>query len=155
MGLSVKVYKNIKITKSDDFDFIAYVIDKRWDDRIKNLQKNKRYKGVKQNCGISYPCSSHNDFRRMLCNMLGFESGEWVQFYSKITPDTPFYEFFEFADNEGCIDWETSEKLYNDFLEYLATAKYILKNNIYAFGIYADWLEIFKCAKDNGVVVFS
>ena len=66
---------------------------------------------------------------------------------------TPFYEFIDFADNEGCIDWETSERIYNSFKEYEGKAKEFYTNE-YDLSNYMKWLDIFENAKDNGVVVF-
>ena len=71
------------------------------------------------------------------------------------SPEIPFYDLINFADNEGCLDWEVSQTLYADFEKYNEKAK--LKMNEYDFDykIYKTWLETFKAAKNNGVVVFS
>ena len=67
--------------------------------------------------------------------------------------DVPFYELFDFADNDGTIDRDSSQNLYNDFVEHkqLATEKM----PVYYLEYYGRWLETFELAKDAGVVVFS
>lgn len=155
MGLNVKVFENVEITLSDDYDFIANVIDENWNDRIKNLQKGERYKGERlKSVGLSYPYSMHNEFRDQLCRLIGFNSRDWRQ-DNKIPENTPFYEFFEFADNDGCIDWKTSEELYKDFkfYEILAINKLAQFNMV---ATYLEWLQIFDSAKQVGsVIVYS
>ena len=38
-------------------------------------------------------------------------------------PGSPFEEFINFSDCEGCIDWETSAKLYQDFVDWRDRAR--------------------------------
>uniref|UniRef100_UPI00131E2992 hypothetical protein n=1 Tax=Flavobacterium sp. I-STPA6A TaxID=2590450 RepID=UPI00131E2992 len=104
MGLNVKVYQNYtKTTDEENYDFEAYVINEDWNDRIKHLTSGGIYTAEKKTRTISYSCTYHNDFRRLLCEMLGFEKDEWLGEGKKINSETPFFEFFEFADNEGCM----------------------------------------------------
>lgn len=153
MGLDVKVFKNVKMTRSNEYDFIANVIDENWNDRIRNLKKGCRYIGNRiKDVEISYPCSYHNLFRDELCRILGFKE-DWRE--SILPNKTPFYEFFEFADNDGCIDWETSEDLWRDFKNYMSI---ILKTfeSAELKKTYMDWLKIFEIAKnENSVIVYS
>lgn len=152
MGLEVKVFQNIaKLPKdAEDYDFIAsnYKVFK---ERCQNLEWDAKYKAETKKRMISYPCSSHNDFRRELAVLIGKERKFWES--PDIPKDVPFYELFDFADNEGTIDWESSQNLYNDFVEHkqLATEKL----PVYYLEYYGRWLEIFELGKDAGVVVFS
>lgn len=160
MGLGVSVYKNIKKTEDNyDYDFQAYVIDDSWKDRIKNLEYNAYYIGDVTDTSISYPYSAHNRFRVELIKLIErndlLASEGYIQ-WDKLDPKMPFYELINFADNEGCLDWEVSEKLYNDFFEWelQAERKYEGYDQIHNLRIYKKWLSIFEEAKDKGVVVF-
>ena len=157
MGLSVRIYQNYSIVQDkEDYDFKAYVVDENWLDRIKNLVSGANYKGDLICRTISYSCSYHNDFRRLLCEMLGFEKDDWLKENGKINKDTPFFEFFEFADNEGCIDFETSKELHKDFLIWHTKFSTLYKDlGVFVLDQYDLWLETFKLGKENGVVVFS
>jgi len=166
MGLDVIVYKNVKKVKSDeDFDFAAYVIGSAWDHKIKNLETDALYKGEESDKSINYPYSVHNRFREHLLklqdkNYLLKEDGtiDWYKLDKE--PNIPFYEFIDFADNEGCIDWETNEIIYNNFKENESRAvKYAKKHaeeEPYFIERYKSWLNIFKEGKEEGsVVVFT
>jgi hypothetical protein len=152
MGLDVKVFQNItKLPKdAEDYDFIASNY-KEFKEQCQNLEWEAKYKAETKKRMISYPCSSHNDFRRELAEMIGKERRFWEN--PDMPKDVPFYELFNFADNEGTIDWESSQKLYNDFVSHkkLATEKLPL----YYLEYYGRWLETFELGKDAGVVVFS
>lgn len=152
MGLDVKVFKNItKLPEdSEDYDFKANNY-KEFKDRCQNLEWNAKYNGETGIRMISYPCSSHNEFRRELAVLIGKDRHFWEK--PDVQKDVPFYEFFDFADNEGCIDWESSQNLYDDFIKYkkLATEKL----PVYYLEYYGRWLEVFELGKDSGVVVFS
>lgn len=159
MGLDVVTYGNIKLAEKKDeyeYDFIAYVTDDSWLYKIKNLQVNKAYTGDVIYMGISYSCSSHNLFREKLVKMIGRDdlldlySGI---FWNELTPEMPFYDFIDFADNEGCLDWEISSKIYSDFELYKEKAR--LEMSEHDFSIYETWLETFKSAQNYGVVVFT
>jgi hypothetical protein len=156
MGLAVTVYQNYSETEDvENYDFEAYVVDEDWNDRIKNLKVGGCYKAEKSTRTISYPCTYHNDFRRLLCEMLGYEKNEWLIENSKINPETPFFEFFEFADNEGCMDFETSTELHKDFLIHHTKFTELYKDlGDYVLDQYELWLETFELGKENGVVVF-
>lgn len=60
-----------------------------------------------------------------------------------------------FADNEGVLDWETSEKLYQDFKKHEYLAKKLFENDIFRLKYFYQWMETFELAKDNGVVIFK
>jgi hypothetical protein len=156
MGLSIKVYQNYLETEdAENYDFQAYVIDENWNDRIKNLKPKGFYKAEKITRTISYSCRYHNDFRRLLCEMLGYEKNEWLVENSKINSETPFFELFEFADNEGCMDFETSRELHKDFLIHHTKFIQLYKDlGDYVLDQYDLWLETFDLGKENGVVVF-
>lgn len=161
MGLDVSVYKNIKRTDiEDDVDFTAFVIDESWKYKIKNLEDGKDYEGEPCNCGVRYAYSTHNRFRETLLKIIGrddllLEDGkiDWVRVESET--EMPFYELIWFADNEGCLDWEISEKLYQNFLEWKDEAVKYLADNEYTKNNYLHWLNVFENGKEaNSVVVF-
>ena len=161
MGLSVNVYKNIKVTyNEDEYNFIAYVIDPDWRYKVKNLEYDKYYVGELVNNSIRYPCSSHGEFRRVLLNIIGradlvsMEDDIYWDLLEKET-DMPFYELINFADNEGCLDFEISKKLYGQFVEYKDKAAKYLEDDEYTRQKYMEWLEVVKDGKDKGVVVFT
>lgn len=152
MGLDVRVFSNVKEATIDNYNFVANVLDDKWVDRIKNLKRGQYYTGDSSDWLISYPCRTHNDFRRQLSLMLGFEADRWLD--RDMSEDTPFYEFFEFADNEGCMDWETARKLRYDFLNLMPEAVEKLPTDY--LGYYKDWLTIFTQAdKEQSVIVYS
>lgn len=156
MGLDVKTYGNIKLTENqEEVVFTAYVIDEAWEWKIKHLQNGKSYTGDMIYRGVSYPYSAHNRFREKLVKLVGREDllddmGKIK--WDELPPETPFYDFIDFADNEGCLDWEVSNTIYSDFEKYNDKAK--LEMNEYDYSRYETWLETFKSAKNDGVVVF-
>ena len=157
MGLAVRVYKNIKETNEEEFDFIAFTLE-GFENRVKNLKWNANYKGNCIGCFIQYPYSAHTYFRDILAELIGKKKDFWrdleseEEVYSN-NSELPFYELFDFADNEGCIDFESCNNLYTDFENYESLAKE--KFNSKDFERYSNWKNAFFAAKDNGVVVFS
>ena len=154
MGVSIRVYTDIKETNEEESDFRAFTLE-GFEDRIKNLKFNSYYKGKYEGTFISYPCSSHNIFRQNLAILIDKPKGFWYEYdyhTYRINKNVPFYELFEFADNEGCIDYESSEELYKDFNHYKNIAKDQLSNEIFEY--YEEWLNIFSIARNKGVVVF-
>lgn len=140
MGLDVKVYKNIKLIDSyeEDYDFKAYVIDQSWEYKIKNLVKNGNYKGDLAYYEISYPYSSHNRFRESLITLIGrsdlLDSNGAIK-WELLSPDIPFYDFINFADNEGCLDWEISAKIFDDFFKFKDKVQQDIKYNSYTYSL--------------------
>lgn len=161
MGLAVSVYKNIKRTDNeDDYDFIAYVIDDNWKYKVKNLEYDKLYKGKCTDADVSYAYSTHNRFRETLLKIIGrddllLKDGkiDWVRL--KDEKKMPFYELINFADNEGCLDFEINTILYRNFMEWKDKAVKFLADDKYTKNNYMNWLDVFEDGKDNGVVVFS
>jgi hypothetical protein len=156
MGLSVKIYQNVKVTDSNsDYDFTAYVIDKEWEWKIKNLDYGMNYTGDIVYYGISYPYSSHNRFREKLLTIIDREdllTDEGRVNWDELPRNIPFGELIDFADNEGCLDWEVSEKLFKDFKQWNLEAKEHLSPMDYER--YCQWLTTFEYGKEQGVVVF-
>lgn len=148
MGLDVSVYTSIELCGPRECDFKAFVIDDSWRWKIKNLRENGYYKGVCYNCGLSYSYSTHKRFRMSLCKLVGFDSKD----FTEVPEYGPFSELIDFADNEGVLDWEVSEKLFEDFENYKELAKIELEKPWIDF--YMQWGEVFKVAKNKGVVVF-
>lgn len=157
MGLDVRTYGNIKLSENDeDADFIAYVIDDNWKHKIKNLQERKGYTGDEVYRGVSYAYSTHNRFREKLIKLIDrtdLLDAEGKIKWSDLPKDIPFNNFIDFADNEGCLDWETSEIIYSDFEKYNEKAK--VEMNEFDYSRYEEWLQTFYYGKDRGVVVFS
>lgn len=161
MGLDISVYKNVKRTDSDeDYDFHAFVIDPDWEHKIKNLEKDQNYEGEITNGTISYGYSSHNRFREHLLKLQNredlLEDGGTInwELTGKETK-LPFQELINFADNEGCLDWETNEILFNDFKKYEDEAIKYSETQFYFIENYKNWLNIFENGKQkNSVVVF-
>jgi len=158
MGLDVKVYGNIKLAEKeeDDVDFVAYVIDDRWQYKIKNLKLGESYYGDCICNGVSYPYSYHNRFREKLILLIGkpelLDADGKIK-WKQLSPEIPFYDFIDFADNEGCLDWEISEKIYKDFDRYKKKAKVEFSESAYSY--YKVWMRTFKIASENqGVVKF-
>ena len=157
MGLDVRTYGNIKLAENEEeADFTAYVIDEDWKHKIKNLQDGKAYTGDVVFRGVSYPYSAHNRFREKLVRLVGREDlldNEGRIKWGELPSEIPFYDLINFADNEGCLDWEVSNTIYSDFEKYNEKAK--LEMNEYYYSKYETWLETFKSVKNDGVVVFS
>ena len=57
------------------------------------------------------------------------------------------------SEVQNSLDWEISNTIYSDFEKYNEKAK--LEMNEYDYSKYETWLETFKSAKNDGVVVFS
>jgi len=123
MGLDVRVYTDVQLVTPkyeqdderwyDEWDFKAYVIDERWKDRINNLENHGLYKGKKADVDVHYTYSTHGWLRDKLCVLIDRVDYYWRN-STPPSKDIPFVEFIDFADNEGCLDWEVSEKLYRD-----------------------------------------
>lgn len=150
------IYGNVKLAENEEeADFTAFVIDEDWKYKIKNLQDGKAYTGDLIFRGISYPYSSHSRFREKLIKLIGrddlLDNKKEIK-WNELTPEIPFYDLIDFADNEGCLDWEISAKIYSDFEKFNDKAK--SEMNVYDYSEYETWLETFKAAKNYGVVVF-
>lgn len=148
MGLDVTVYQNIKKSESeDDYSFLAFTLEP-FKDRVKNLEWHQKYDGdavFHHSTGYGY----HAAFRSDLSEMVGVERGFWRE--NEYPSDKPFYELINFADNEGCIDWESSASLYADFVEWDEKAKEFFGEE---YPNYSKWMQVFEFGKENGVVDF-
>lgn len=158
MGLDVRVYNEIKLSDNEDnFCFMAYVLDENWKHKIKNLEENKSYTGECIFRGVSYPYSAHNRFRESLIKLIDRKdllNTDGRIIWENLPENIDFEPFINFADNEGCLDWEISKNIYLDFQKHENKAKEILSE--YDFQKYQIWLNTFKIASENtGVVVFS
>lgn len=160
MGLSVTVYKNIKHCNDEDANFVAYVADKSWKWKVKNLIYNQAYKGdFIDNVGIDCGYGFHGLFRGFLLKIAGrpdlIGSDGKVE-YEKIYKEKglPFFDLIDFADNEGCLDWEVAEKILVDFELYAEKASQ--SDNAVMSERYVKWHGVFRAAVDHkGVIVFS
>jgi hypothetical protein len=157
MGLLVKVYQNIKeASDKEDYCFDAYVISEEWNYKIKNLKNRGLYDGDCVFKGISYPCTSHNRFREQLVKLIDrmdLIKPDGTIDWDNLKPDMPFYDFIDFADNEGCLDFEVSEKIYQSFKEWEVKAQFLLTG--WVLDKYNEWLQAFDLSRQNGVMVFS
>jgi hypothetical protein len=157
MGLTVRVYTDIQETNEKEYDFKVFTLE-GFEKRVKNLKWRANYKGNFVGFFIQYPYSAHTYFRDILAELIGMKKDFWRDLESEEevylnNSELPFYELFDFADNEGCIDFESSKNLYTDFENYEALAKE--KFNPKDYERYSNWKDAFFAAKDNGVVVFS
>lgn len=156
MGLDVSVYTDVEICCEEDVCFEAYVIDDRWEHKIKNLLRSACYKGdIVPDVEVRYSYSTHGEFREYLVKLTGSnhlldENGKiiWAEIPAKI----PFIDLIDFADNEGCLDWETAKRLLIDFNKY--QSKNEDSNNEYMKSKYKDWHNVVKAASNKGVIVF-
>jgi hypothetical protein len=160
MGLDIKVYQNIRLEDDPGIaDFKAYVIDPAWKSRIKNLVDGGYYSGTCVYRGAGYSYSTHGEFRGYLLKLIrmnGLVKDDGNPDYSfpgfdNLIKGLPFEELINFADNEGCLDWECCEKLYQDFL---STAHKVVESAGFLEGIYHDWLQALDYARHNGVIEF-
>lgn len=70
--------------------------------------------------------------------------------------DIPFYEIINFADNEGCLDYEVAAKLLKDFTEYKDKFYALDEVPEYFQGIYNEWIDVCELAvKEKGVIEFG
>ena len=158
MGLDIAVYTNVvQMPDGMDYDFQAYVIDKEWKWKIKNLIDGGHYVGKREDVTLSYPCSSHGFFRIMLMDMLmdrKIDKDNWCKII-EANPQLPFAPFIDFADNEGCLDWEVSKQLYEDFATYWVTFFKTYTNEVWREN-YHNWMKVFKIASEkNGVIRYG
>ena len=71
MGLDAYAFKNIQRTDlENEVDFTAYVVDEKWNYKIKNLEIDKGYKGDACSDSISYAYSGHSRFRESLIRLI-------------------------------------------------------------------------------------
>ena len=160
MGLSVTVYKNIKPCNDEDANFVAYVINDSWKWKIKNLGYGQAYKGdFIDNVGIDCGYGFHGLFRGFLLKIAGRQDlvgNDGKVDYDKIYKEKslPFFDLIDFADNEGCLDWEASEKILVDFELYSEKASQ--SDNAVMSERYVKWHDVFRAAVEHkGVIVFS
>jgi hypothetical protein len=157
MGLDVRVYGNISLVNEDEhWNFHAMVGTPEWDFKIKNLVKGGYYKGDVIFTGVGYSYSGHSNFREDLIRLIGREDllADGEINWEILPDDIPFYDFINFSDCEGCLDWEISKKIYYNFITYNEKAKELDVNNFY--NRYLKWFETFRITSEqNGVVVFS
>lgn len=158
MGLDVSIYQNIKKIELEDDDseefynsyqFRAFVIADEWKYKVKNLVYDAYYSGDAVGPDFGYAYSAHKYFRDQLASITG--DTNWT---TEIDETKPYFELLYFADNEGCFDWEISEKLYNDFVDNRELAMSKLGYDESFVRRYDIWTEIFKYGKNKGVVVF-
>ena len=156
MGLSIRVYNNLKIAdKNQDNSFEIYVIDESWKNKVKNFEYGKSYTGDLINDSLSYPYYSHNRFREALIRLIQREDlldAEGRIKWNELPSDLPFIDLIDFADNEGCLDYEVAKNLFEDFEQWKLDAEKYLSE--YELEIYKKWKQICKDASNNGVIVF-
>jgi hypothetical protein len=162
MGLSVSVYKNIKPCEKENANFVAYVSHASWEWKIKNLDYGQGYKGRSiHGVGVAYAYSYHGLFRGFLLGLAGrndliLKDGkvDYDKIYGEKITNIPFFDFIDFADNGGCLDWDVSEKILKDFELHAEKANQSNKATMQEF--YTQWHDIFKAAVEHkGVVEFS
>jgi len=114
----------------------------------------KEFKDIRKIGFSCVPCVKFSVLiRTYKADVIYFMSAFLFQNRELIPKNIPFYDFIDFADNEGVLDWEISNKIYNNFKKFKGKA-----NDFYSgFSLtrYLEWLNVFELAKDNGVVVFS
>lgn len=156
MGLSIRVYNNLKIAdENQDNSFEIYVIDESWKNKVKNFEYGKSYTGDLINDSLDYPYSSHGRFREALIRLIQREDlldAEGKIKWNELPSDLPFIDLIDFADNEGCLDYEVAKNLFEDFDQWKLDAEKYLSE--YELSIYKKWTQIFKDASDNGIIVF-
>jgi hypothetical protein len=154
MGLAVAVYTNIKKSDEEQADFKAYVIDDEWKFKIKNLKDGGYYTGDKIYSDSLYSCSTHNRFREALISLIGrddlLDDNGKIK-WNYLPNNIPFYDFINFADNQGCLDFEINQIIYNDFEKFKNIAKEY--DNHYIKMYYERWLDIFIFGKEKGNVI--
>ncbi|UDQ55017.1 hypothetical protein LJF28_04945 [Chryseobacterium indologenes] len=115
MGLAVYVYKDYLLAtdNEDDCDFLIKKFNDPYMDRCLNLADGY-YSAKLVYKKLSYPYSSHNDFRRKLASL--FNLTDTIIFNNpEKYKNTPFFELINFPDNEGAINYETSKKITRGF----------------------------------------
>lgn len=148
MGLDVILHERVlKVDQcmDDGNCFLAHVIDSSFEKNISKLHKNSWYISDKRSRVFGYAYGFHADFRSFLCTLIGKEGNYWRDYHNE---SDSFHELLYFAGNEGCIDWVTSNKLYNDFEAY----KKEVGNSMYK-ETYYDWLRLFEVARKEGNVI--
>lgn len=150
MGLSIKVWNNLRPIENETDGSLVIIELLEFKDRFKNLRPGK-YDANLIKSYYSYPYSMHKEFRDYLAQIFTLTFEEVVTNSEKYTR-LPFFELINFPDNESCMDWETAQKLHQDFVHYKNHAFKVLPNEYH--DIYNQWTEIFELAKENGVVEF-
>lgn len=161
MGLDISVYQNVELcipldeNDGDDYSFMAFVVADEFRDRIKNLKYNEYYTGDLVYNEIGYPYSIHSRFREYLLKVIGRSDllcADGTIKWDELKEDIPFYKFINFADNEGCLDWEVSAELLQSFISFESESEKM--NNGRMREIYKQWMKAFEFASIKGVVVF-
>lgn len=159
MGLDIIAYEKVTFVKEELEDNDS---DKRLKDNYTHIVVNSHFSeradGLKTgyyNCGgksHSFRAGSYfgyNLWRRRLVEFAGITLDEaWSGNYTG-----PFSELINFSDCDGVIGPQTSAKLYKDFLQFHERAK--MKNDVFLFELYEDFMTAFELASHGGAVKFA
>lgn len=165
MGLDIYYVSHIKRSKSQTItspNKIHIHVDPSFKEQADHLQDGV-YLTTDKSIDASFRAGSYSGYdawRRELSTMaLGVVPNDiWDApntFHGK-----PFYELINFPDNEGCIGPKTSGCLYKAFTKHIkkatthTTGMASKEDAIYFMETYNNFMEAFKTASQDGVVIF-
>ena len=153
MGLVIKVLKPIQKTDANNEDALhIYTLDFSPIEHLSKFDEDYYKCEEIEAPNFHWPCSTYGELRRMVCQIALGVSIECVWENVEKYINSPFIEFINFADNEGCFDYAAAEKLHKDFSDYKDRAMKDL-SSIY-FEMYKAYMEILKIAAENKAVVY-
>lgn len=152
MGLDIRAYGNISVVSEENlvdyFDFCSDLPMRKVQDIFEEGENFIDYDEFYSIRAGSY--GGYNAWRNELAVMVGNNSSN--ETWDTWERDAPFHELICFSDCEGYIGESDSKKLYDDFAEYEHMAA---QKSEYFYSKYKEWMECFRVASNNGIVVFS
>lgn len=180
MGLDVTVYEKAELTEPHEYDDDCYeknhvrtFVYAGFEQSMRGLvgaiaRSDERgwENGAEPPCyatsGASFDFragsySGHNRFREKLSRAALAVEPQTVWSHPEDYAERPFFEFINFADNEGTIGPEAAADLARDFEEHrdrIFAALDAGPDSDYFRGLYDDWAKAFALAANTGLVEF-
>jgi len=150
MGLDIIVFTDLqKVTQDYPYRFKLYNLPD-FEDRCTAF--DGFYTGA---CIYDFSLSyyTHTRYREELARLAGYEAEEaWNdpdKFKSKC-----FFKQINFSDFEGCIDYNTAELLFQQYMRHSFGA--MLEMDCYHYELYGSFMEAFRLASETkGVVLYN
>jgi hypothetical protein len=164
MGLDITAYKNVELIDTlqtaDEFeekydwkeqlDWVSLCTD--YPDRLPPIQLGGvyRYQDKMKFRAGSY--SGYGWWRSELCKMAHGIEPQLIWDNPETYAGLPFVELINFSDCEGILGTEVCKKLLDDFVTHQLKANQ--SKSEYFKDAYANWLNTFEYAADNGYIDF-
>lgn len=167
MGLDISAYSKVRVVKNHALSSDEEVesvwngqnrmlyVQSFWADRALPFKNQDEVTSTGEYGSMragSY--SGYNSWRNTLCQTINGVSSDFLYDNEEKFIGTPFYELINFSDAEGTLGTEVAKKLLNDFETHLPKMIEVHGLDSYFVNKYQEWIDMFKLASDDGVVIF-